>query len=310
MSIIHLPGEQFPQVLDASTRSVFATCPQKYYREVICGLQPKDGTSVHLQAGAAYADALEAYRREFYTTGDYEKAVADGFLALVKGYGPNDFEGEKKTIERMIAAYIEYLYKYPPGTEHAKPSMGPSGPRVEFSFTIEIPGVTHPITGDPLLYAGTFDQLADYTGGLFIFDDKTTSRMGALWKHQWTLRSQFTGYVAGARESNIAVLGAIVRGMCILVNEIKTEEVITYRPEWLIQRWRERLTYDARRIIQCWETGYWPNQGEESGACVSWGVCPFHTLCTAQFPEPYVPVYYEEARWDPLLRERIYAAKE
>ncbi len=310
MNIQRVPEAQFPQVITASVRKIFSTCPQRFYNEVILGLSPLEGTSVHLQCGSAYSAALEAFRKEVFSSGDYDKAVADGLFALVRAYGPDAPEGEKKTLSRTIAAFVEYLYRYPPGTEHAKPSMGPNGPRVEFSFTFEIPGVLHPTTGDPLLYGGTFDTLADYTGGLFIFDDKTTGRMGPLWKHQWTLRSQFTGYVVGAQTHNLPVLGAIIRGMCILVESCKTEEAITYRPTWLIERWKQRLVHDTKRMLECWENNYWPNQGEESGACVGWGVCPYHTLCTAQHPSHYIPVYYKVERKDPITHELIDSAKD
>lgn len=298
------PTPVFPALISSSLRQTFNACHQKFFNETVLGLLPIEGTNVHLAAGAAYAAALEGYRSEFYGgSKDYDTAVAEGLYRLVKAYGPDAADGETKTLERTIAAFVEYLYRYPPGTEHITPSIGVNGPRVEFSFTFDT-GVPHPVSGDPILYCGTFDQLADYNGGLFIFDDKTTGRMGALWKKQWDLRSQFTGYVVGAQLSGMEVIGAIVRGMCILKTMMKTEECITYRPQWMIDRWKRRLVWDVQRMVQCWKDNYWPHIGEENGQCTNYGVCAYHTLCTAQNPQNYIPVFFKESRWDPLERER------
>lgn len=300
-----IPEPQFPSVIDSSMRAIFSACPKKFFYEVALGIIPVDAKSVHLIAGAAYAKALETYRKIYYTTENYDLAIAEGLRDLITSYG--DYvppEGQTKTLERTIAAFVEYLVRYPPGTEHCQPTMGPNGPRVEFTFTFEIPGCLHPVTKDPLLFAGAWDQLVTYTGGLFLFDDKTTGAMGALWKYKWKLRSQFTGYVKGAQLNNLNVLGAVIRGMCILKESCKTEEAIVYRPQWMIDRWTERLVHDTERMISFWNANYWPNYGEENGSCVSYGVCPYHMLCESQNPEHFIPVHFKESRWCPLRRER------
>jgi hypothetical protein len=99
------------------------------------------------------------------------------------------------------------------------------------------------------------------------------------------------------------VIGAIVRGMCILKGMFKTQESIQYRPKWMIDRWYERLVWDAKRMIKMWNDGYWPHTGEESGACTDYGGCPFVTLCTAHNMEAFRKAHYMDYRWDPLARE-------
>jgi len=293
---------EFPRVISSSIRESFSRCPQKFYWDTIVGLVPKGAPNVHLTAGGAYAAALEAMRKEFYTTGDYDKAVALGMEALIKSYGPYDPEPPvTKTFERTIAAYVEHLVQYPPATDHIKPSQG-IGPRVEFSFALELP-YKHPTTGEPLLFAGRFDQLAEFNGALFIFDDKTTGSLSKWWRQQWDLRSQITGYVCGAQELGYNVCGAIIRGMSILKTKCDTQEAITHRPQWMIDRWKTRLYYDMERMLDCWHKGYWPHQGEENGGCTTYGLCNFYTLCTAQEPEHYIDTNYDRMRWDPIDRE-------
>lgn len=302
---------EFPPVISASLRSLFNGCHKKAFWSEIYGLRPK-GANVHLTAGSAYAAALEAYRRSYWGSGAfesetdrYDEAVFRGLEALIKSYG--DYtppEGEKKTFDRVVAAFVEYLYAYPPTTDHVIPSYSHLGPRVEFSFAFEIADLKHPVSGDPILYTGRLDQLADFNGALFIFDDKTTGAgFSQHWRRQWDLRSQFTGYAVGCELHGIRIAGAIVRGMAILKTECKTVEAITYRPEWMIDRWKDRLIWDVKRMLTCWETNSWPNTGEESGECSNYGLCPFTVLCSSQHPENFIDVYFDRGRWDPILRE-------
>lgn len=297
---------QFPTVLTSSTRAYHAACPKKFFYSTLCGLIPRGAqANIHLHAGGAYAKALEATRKEFYSTKDYDAAISLGFTALVKSYGEYiPPPGEKKTFERMVAAFIEYLVRFPLETDHLKPYE--NKPRVEFSFAFEIPDCFHPVTKDPLLYGGTLDVgLVDWNGLLFFLDDKTTSRMGPIWRHQWPLRSQFTGYTVGLTNAmpELDIAGAIVRGMNILVNECQAQEVITMRPKWLVERWKERLVIETKRMLEQWHSNYWPNLGEENGECVRFRPCTYHTLCASQYPEAYIDAEFEVLRKNPLTHE-------
>lgn len=304
---LHEREREFPRVITASLRESFNSCHKKFEWSQIIGIAPKT-TSIHLTAGKAYAAGLEAYRKEYFSASEkpeserYDSAVAKGLIALTKAYGAEDPPTEeKKQYDRVVAAYIEHLVRYPPANEHAVPHFAGRG--VEFSFAFEVADLKHPTTGDPLLYGGRLDQLADYNGALFIFDDKTAGGIGQQWRRQWDLRSQFTGYTVGMQLSDYPVVGAIIRGMAILKEECKTAEAITYRPPYMVERWKERLIWDMKRMLECWKTGYWPHTGEESGACYDYGICPFATLCLSESPDKYVDVYYDYARWDPVERE-------
>jgi len=302
---------EFPRVLSSSIREAFSLCPRKFQLEQINGYIPKE-ESEHLKFGSAYAAGLEAYRRAYYG-GAYpdhtlpdrlSHSLADGIYAAIKEYG--DYEppdGVAKNFERLIGALIEYTLAYPPETDSCKPSMFQGSPRVEFSFTIEIPGVVHPVTGEPLLFTGRCDMLADYNQGLFIFDDKTTGSLGPSWANQWRLRSQFTAYTVGAQEHGLPVVGAIIRGIAILKTKYNLAEVIVHRPPHIVEAWKVRLKHDALRMIDMWHSGYWPQYGMENGGCGIYGGCSYQVLCEAVNPAPYLDVYFQHARWDPVIRE-------
>lgn len=294
---------EFPRVITSTMRENFSRCPAKFKYETLIGLVPKGQPSVHLVAGAAYAAGLEALRSEFYTSNDYDKAVALGLEALIRTYGAEDPpEGSIKTLDRTIAAYIEHLVQYPPATDHIRPSVGAAGPRVEFSFVLELP-FRHPTTHEPLLFQGRFDQLAEFNGALFVFDDKTTGSLSKWWRQQWDLRSQITAYVCGAQTLGYNVIGAVIRGMSILKTKCDTQEAITHRPQWMIDRWKERLIYDTQRMLDMWHKNYWPNAGEENGGCTTYGLCNFYSLCTVETPDHYIDSMYDRLRWDPVERE-------
>ena len=309
---------EFPKVITSSLRETFNKCHKKFYLETVCGTAPK-GQNIHLEFGGAYAQALETFRLSYYGPENrdlpqserYSEAVTDGLIALIMKWGDYEpDEAETKNFDRLVGAYIEYLVCYPPETDHIQPSMFEDKPRVEFSFLFEIPEAKHPVNGDPLLFAGRFDMLGEFGGGLFVFDDKTTGAMGPTWAGQWDLRSQFSAYCYGARLNDKPVIGAIVRGMCVLKTMFKTREAIVYRPDWMVERWKERLIWDTQRMIEMWENDYWPNTGEESGACADYGGCPFKILCTSANEQAFRETYYKDYRWDPLAREggRIEAA--
>lgn len=301
-------SREFPRVITASLREAFNSCYKKFEWSQVVGLASK-GSNQHLTAGKAYATGLEAYRstywgQETFPTEEarYDAAVARGLIALTKEFGAEDPPPEqKKQYDRVVAAYVEHLVRYPPTREHCTPHLAGRG--VEFSFAFEIADLRHPQTGDPLLYGGRLDQLADYNAAIFVFDDKSASGIGPQWTRQWDLRSQFTGYACGMQLSGYPVVGAVIRGMTIAKEECKTAEAITYRPDWMIERWKTRLIWDMKRMLQCWETGYFPHTGEESGACYDYGICPFATLCGSSVPEKYIDVYFNRERWDPVSRE-------
>jgi hypothetical protein len=172
---------------------------------------------------------------------------------------------------------------------------------IEFSFAETLP-ILHPDTGDPLLYCGRSDMIAHFAGGTYIFDEKTTSSLGPSWGNQWDLRSQFTGYCWAAERAQIPVNGVVVRGVSILKTKYDTQQVITSRADWEIQRWYDQLLYDVSRMIDyCYRTGYWDYNLDH--ACTEYGGCLFKQPCKSPDPQPWLDLYFERRVWDPLARE-------
>lgn len=299
----------FPLVWDNTMRSAFVECPRKFELEFIQHWKPQ-GQRVDLHAGAAWAHGLERTRKEFYCNGlDSDTAIARGIADLLAFYG--DFicpENNPKTAARLSEAFVYYFERYPLATDPAQPWVGPHGPMIEFSFVHPLDdSLVHPITGDPILYSGRADMVANYLGACTIFDDKTTKSLGASWTNQWDLRSQFTGYCWGAQIYGIPAQQVLARGIGILKTKFDTANAIVHREPWRVERWHGQVLRDIRRAMQLWEEGFFDMV--EADACNSYGGCMFKQPCLSRDPEPWLEIAFTRRRWDPVTRSEIEVVK-
>ncbi len=308
MSLTHYAnGKQrpmFPHTVDSTIMSTFRSCPQKAFQTYVDHWKPKS-TSVHLVAGGAFASGIEAARQAFYVQGtDAEDAEGAGLAALITHYG--DFvppDGSAKTLERMCGALEFYFFNYPLGADGANPITLADGKRgIEFSFAEPL-DVYHPVTGDPILYTGRSDMLAERAGGIYVYDEKTTTSLGMQWANQWEMRSQFTGYEWAAGRQGIKTAGSIVRGVSILKTKYDTLEVPTYRSKHEVERFEGQLVRDIKRMLRCWEDDYWDYSLD--GGCTEYGGCSLVKVCKSPDPASWLPVYFAQRVWDPLARREL-----
>lgn len=327
----------FPHTVDSTILASFRACPQKMFRTYVQHWKPQTD-SVHLVAGGAFAKGVEAARKAFFEgkvqpveqvydplkgrnvpkwgeevfdarcQGNASMAEALGLNALLAHYG--DFEppsDSAKSPSRMAGALEFYFERYPLGQDDMLPIRMPDGRSgIEFSFAMPL-DIAHPVTGDPILYTGRADMISHYADGIFVVDEKTTSSLGASWANQWDLRSQFTGYCAAARELGIPVNGCVVRGVSILKTKYDTQQVLTYRSDYEIDRWRQQVHKDLERMIRCWRDGWWDYSLD--GACTEYGGCALTRVCKSPDPETWLPMYFEQRVWDPLARRELTVAE-
>jgi len=292
----------FPEVIDSSLMAAFKSCPAKAKMEYFDHWKLR-GQSVHLHAGAAFATGVEKTRVAYYAEGrSPEDALGAGMLALLNAYG--DFEcpsDSPKSAERMMGALEFYFSHYRLGEDKAVPLTLPGGKRgIEFSF-LEPLEIKHPVTGNPLLYSGRLDMLCEFEGMQLMMDDKTASQLGASWPRQWEHRSQFTAYAWGCGRAGIKVEGMLVRGISILKTKYDTLQTLTYRPNWVIDRWYEQLNHDLQRMIKCWEEDYFDYNLDH--ACNEYSGCPFSSVCSLRDPTDLLAMRYERREWNPVTRK-------
>lgn len=298
---------EFPLVIDNSWRSSFIECPRACFWGSILHYKPRAEESVHLHAGKAWAHALETTRGLFYSEGlSPQMAQVAGLEALVMTYGdfqpPTHGSGASKSLDRLVEAFAYYWKAFPLESDPAQPYRTSEGkPMVEFSFALPLSDdLRHPVTGEPIIYAGRADMIATYAGAVTVYDDKTTSALGASWANQWHRRAQFTGYTWAAQAFGIRATQVLVRGIAILKTTINHAEVITTRTPHHIQEWHAQFIRDVKRAIRCWEEGYW--DVNLSDACSSFGGCAFQQACTSNNPEPWLKGQFIRKKWDPITR--------
>lgn len=293
----------FPELIDNTALSSFKKCPTDWYYSSLRSLTSMGG-NIHLHAGGAYAAGLEAGRKAFYDEGlDEETSILAAIKAFTLFWGPDKIEHESaKSYDRMLFALIEYFCQYPLADDIIKPFRLATGKgAIEFTFALPIPEVLHPTTGQPLLYGGRFDMLAERERVLFVEDDKTASQLGSQWNRNWILDSQFTGYCWAARCFGYPVAGAISRGVSILQTGYGHAQAIVYRPDWQIARWYEQLIHQLKLMIAYWQQGFYP-LALDKHACNSYGGCGFIKLCESPNPEGWIETDYEPRVWNPIAK--------
>lgn len=298
----------FPHTFDSTMLAAFRSCPQKFFRSYVEHWKPKS-ESVHLVAGGAFAKGIEVARKAFFEQSlPREEAEGHGLTALMAAYG--DFEcpaDSAKSLERTAGALEFYFDRYPLGADGMIPVRFPDGRfAIEFSFAEPLE-VRHPVSGDPILYTGRCDEIAEFAGGVYCVDEKTASSLGPSWEKQWAMRAQFTGYQWAGQRAGLNIQGTIIRGISILKTKYDTQQAITYRSPYEIDRWLAQTQRDIRRAIQMWGEGYWDYALDH--ACAEYGGCNMTNICKSSTPEDWLPVYFERRVWDPLARKELSVAE-
>jgi hypothetical protein len=301
----------FPEVIDNTFRETFTLCHQKFFRQAI-QRQVSDIPNIHLHAGGSFARGVEVTRRSFYELGKGStESVALGHAALIEFYGTfdadNGYLDHAKSLANMLRAFEDYFFEYQLDKDEFVPMEIEAGGKrgIEFSFAVPL-AINHPQTGNPILYAGRFDMLGKRGDTLWVIDEKTTGQLGTHWSEQWDLNSQFTGYCYAAKHYGFPVAGAIIRGVGLLKTKITHQQVIIYRPDWMINRWMTQVLRDVKMMIALWEV----DEGDGSqydyalgGACTSYGNCAYKKLCMSPNPEDWLAVGFKKSDWSPLHRE-------
>ena len=237
-------------------------------------------------------------------SGNRALSEAAGLHACINTYG--DFEcpaDSAKSLERTAGALEFYFQQYPLGADGLTPLAFPDGRKaIEFSFAEPL-DVLHPVTGNPILYTGRCDLIAEFAGGIYAVDEKTTSSLGASWGRQWEMRGQFTGYQWAAQRAGLNVQGTLVRGVSILKTKYDTQQVPTYRAPHEVDRWLDQTHRDLRRAIAMWQDGHWDYAIDS--ACAEYGGCSMVRICKSPDPDSWLPIDFTQRVWDPLARREL-----
>jgi hypothetical protein len=293
----HFP---FPDIVDNTLLSAFRRCETFGYYSGIRRIRSHE-ESTHLIAGGAFARGLEITRKSFFESGkSFADSLVNGVEALILEYGEHEPHPKiaQKGVSNMIAA-LDYYFRVWPIDKQLVPYKLANGKHaIEFSFCLPT-NVMHPISGDPIMYAGKFDMIGVHDNNqLFVTDEKTSTQLGEYWMQRWRMSNQMTGYVWAARMHGIPVKGAWIRGIGILSRSLTSANVPTFRPQWRIDAWYHNMELTLHKMIVAWRNGLY--QQNLDSACSSYGGCTFMNLCEVQNPEEWIPINYFPNTWSPL----------
>lgn len=321
----------FPPVIDNTMREDWLRCPHNFFRRHVQGLRlvqlgapgelaevPK---SIHLHFGGALARGLEVTRRAWVADGVSEQqALQAGAEALMRAWGddimpePVTQSERNKTLQSCLLAHAGYFREWPLDDPMQQVAVREGEPLVESNGALPIPGCYHPVTGEPLLYAGRFDAILN-RGKHWGLDDKTTGSSvdSEGWRKQWQLNGQFTGYTWLAREWGYGLDGFLVHGIQILKASLKFAEIVAPRPKWQVEQWLRQLQTDVQTMCLSYSqfiNSTWdetldahPYSQVLGHACVAFNKpCAYlDDLCGQPNPDDWLHRFTVQ-RWDPLHR--------
>ena len=292
---------EFPQVLDSTMMSK-SVCPIKFFYEHCMNLAPIE-KSIHLHAGGAFAHGVETVRKAYYIQKlPLEECLFIGWRAFIDYWGDYDApHNSYKDFTNVSTALFDYFHQYHPANDYVQPLIKADGnPAVEFTFSIPLP-IDHPVSGEPLVYAGRCDMIGLYNEHTTcIVDEKTTYTFPIDWAKLFAMRGQFIGYTYAAQYFGMPASMCIVRGVGIQQKSIKHLEAILTFPQWQIDRWYQEMLKKVENLKNCWIEKEFPlNYGNE---CSAYGGCGMLDLCTSENPSVWFDTF-SVRKWNPLNKD-------
>lgn len=317
-------GVQF--VFDSTSLKLAEECPRKYKYIMIDGWQAP-GRSIHLDFGAWYATALEHFHKARALGIPYDDAVCDVVrealisswvyeteeyqpdidlspggvnystaTRIIPGTGhPWESGHNLKTRETLIRTIIWYLSQFEEDSMSTV-ILADGKPAVELSFLIPI--------SDDLFLSGHMDRLVEYSGDIFVTDNKTTgSTISARYFDGWNPDIQMSMYTfAGKMIYKMPISGVVIDAAQIAVGFTRFERGFTFRSTEQLDEWYDQVQYLIQETQAYTKEDYFPMR---TSACGNYGGCQFRDVCSRS---PSVRDNFLRAKfiqgptWDPAAR--------
>lgn len=309
---------------DSTSLGWAEACLRKYQYYMIDGWYPLGG-SPHLEFGMHYATALEHYHKHRAAGLTYDEAVievvhealintwedclgcAQGIrydsdatptqCLTCKGAGgrPIDWQHNIKTRANLIRTIVWYCDQFK-DDPCSTVILGDGRAATEYSFSLEL--------DKDILYCGHIDRLVEYSGDVYVQDQKTTS--GTLSPHyfrQFSPHTQMSGYTyAGKVIYNIKVKGVMIDAAQIAIGFSRFERGFTFRTDQQLDEWRTDTLHHIERARRATAEGYFP---QNRSSCDKFGGCEFRGVCSLspEVRENFLRADFKKGKnWNPLAR--------
>jgi hypothetical protein len=269
---------------DSTSIKLAETCLRKYQYRMLERWQPSR-KSVHLLFGGWYATALEDFHKALADGVDYEQALCDvvheALIATwnhdedengdpIEGTGePWTSDHNTKTRENLIRTIIWYLDQFK-DDPCATVILSDGTAAVEHSFKL-------PIDNNYIL-CGHLDRLVDYSGKLYVQDQKTTgSTISGRFFEGFNPDTQMSLYTfAGKAIFNLPVKGVMIDGAQIAVGFTRFERGFTFRDDGQLAEWYDNALYTIERARTAVHEQHFPMN---PSSCGNYGGCEFRGIC-------------------------------
>jgi hypothetical protein len=206
---------------------------------------------------------------------------------------PLEFYHPTKTRENLIRTIIWYLDHFEHDTLQTV-RLANGKPAVEYSFLLPV--------DNGIVLSGHIDRLVDYSGDVYVTDQKTTSwTLTPRYFDSFTPDTQMSLYTyAGKVIYNMPVKGVIIDAAQIAVGFTRFERGFAHRSDAQLSEWYD----DTLRHIEAIQTATRENHFRKSSpSCNLYGGCEFRSVCSRS-PEVRDNFlrgdFVQEKRWNPL----------
>jgi len=270
---------------DSTSIKLAETCLYKYYLKLQVGWQP-GRKSAHLIFGGEYATALEDYHKAIALGIDREQAIRDVVhTALCNTWdhemdadgepipdtgGPWQSDHNLKTRGNLIRSIVWYLDQFEDDPCYTV-ILSDGTPAVEHSFKLPV--------DDGIIFSGHLDRLVDYSGSLYVQDQKSTgTTISARFFDQFSPDTQMSMYtLAGKAIFNLPVKGVMIDAVQVAVGFSRFERGFTFRSEDQLSEWYDGAMATIERANKANAEQYYPMN---PSSCGNYGGCEFRHICS------------------------------
>jgi len=165
---------------------------------------------------------------------------------------------------------------------------------IKFLYT-EPPFAVH--LGGNVILCGRMDGIAEWRNGVYVFERKTTSRLGITFFEKFELNYQIDGYCLGCMELVGACNGAIL-DIARVAKPTPKMDVDFVRD--IVSRTEDELVLAKKNIIEiAYDMQNGPLYQNKDSCMLYYRKCQYHDLCMGACDERIVRASYETDTWDP-----------
>lgn len=293
--------------VDSTSLEAFKRCPRYYQYSIIQGWEPR-ATSFHLIFGLLYHGALERYDHKRSEGQSHEEALEFAVAWVLRSTWNKELSrpwvsgDSNKNRLTLLRTVIDYADRFGENDVLKTIQLANGKPAVELSFSF-YSGYTSKLTGEPFLFCGHLDRLAEMHGSVYVSDRKTTAHtISSQWFQQFTPHNQFSLYtLAGQVVWSQPVKGLVVDGAQIAVGFSRFERALITRDDSQLREWHADALLQFELMEKYAQLGYWP---QNDSACGNYGGCKFRQICskTPGSREQWLKAEFNKRVWDPLQR--------